>query len=105
MKPKMQIKNILVRGGLWYRLNLLRKTPEILRWLGSGCSGAAPYPIKLMVVRYYLTKYSIDNFVETGTYLGDTLGYIAETGVHCTSIELSEKLYEERASDLMAIET
>jgi len=36
----------------------------------------------------------MDHFVETGTYLGDTLDYIAESGVQCTSIELSQELYE-----------
>ena len=47
-----------------------------------------------MVVGSYLKKYSIGEFVETGTYLGDTLCYIAKKGVRCTSIELSRELYE-----------
>lgn len=47
-----------------------------------------------MVVGSYLKKYSIEDFVETGTYLGDTLGYVANKGVQCTSIELSRELYE-----------
>lgn len=34
-----------------------------------------------------------NRFIETGTYLGDTLGYIAQTGVNCISIELSDELY------------
>jgi hypothetical protein len=36
----------------------------------------------------------MDVFVETGTYLGDTLSYVANSGVQCTSIELSQELYE-----------
>jgi hypothetical protein len=35
----------------------------------------------------------LKQFVETGTYLGDTLEYIAREGVDCMSIELSEQLY------------
>jgi hypothetical protein len=94
MQIKNQIKNILIRSGLWYPLNLLRSTPEIISWLRSGCSGVAPHPIKMMVVGSYLKKFSIEDFVETGTYLGDTLCYIAKYGVRCTSIELSPALYQ-----------
>jgi len=48
----------------------------------------------MMVVGSYLRKFAIGDFVETGTYLGDTLEYIAKSGVFCTSIELSQELYE-----------
>ena len=68
--------------------------PRIIRWMTSGCSGAAPHPIKMMIVRSYLTKYSLQGFVETGTYLGDTLDYVSKSGANCTSIELSQDLYE-----------
>lgn len=94
MQVKNKIKEFLIRSSLWYPLNKLRSTPKILHWLRSGCNGAAPHPIKMMVVGSYLKKYSINNFVETGTYFGDTLGYIAKSGVRCTSIELSEALYQ-----------
>lgn len=94
MQVKSQIKQFLIRSGPWYPLSLLRNAPEILQWLRSGCSGVAPHPIKMMVVGSYLKQFSIDDFVETGTYLGDTLGNIARSGVRCTSIELSQELYE-----------
>lgn len=94
MQIKNKIKQFLIRSDLWYPLNKLRSIPEILHWLRSGCNGAAPHPIKMMVVGSYLKKYSIDNFVETGTYFGDTLGYIAKSGVQCTSIELSKEIYQ-----------
>ena len=94
MKIKNSIRQFLIRSGFWYPLNLLRGTPAILHWLISGCSGVAPHPLKMMVVGSYLKLFSIDDFVETGTYLGDTLGYIAKSGVRCTSVELSRELYE-----------
>ncbi len=53
----------------------------------------APHAIKMRVVRSYLRAYKLEQFVETGTYLGDTLEYIAREGVGCMSIELSEQLY------------
>lgn len=88
------LKKFLIKMGLWYPVNKLRSTPKTLHWLRSGCSGVASHPVKLMVVGSYLKKYSIDNFVETGTYFGDTVGYIAKSGVRCTSIELSKELYQ-----------
>lgn len=94
MKVKDQIKKLLIKLGPWYPLNLLRTTPEILYWLRSGCCGVAPHPIKMMAVGAYLKQFTIDDFVETGTYLGDTLDYISRSGVRCTSIELSQELYE-----------
>ena len=60
----------------------------------SGCSGAAPHLIKMLIVKFYLSKYSIKRFIETGTYLGDTLDYVSKSGANCTSIELSQDLYE-----------
>lgn len=91
MKP---IKKILLSLGLWYKFDKIRRRRAIQRWTKSGFSGAAPHPIKMEIVQSYLDRFRIDNFVETGTYLGDTLGFIARFHTQCTSIELSEDLYE-----------
>ena len=42
----------------------------------------------------YLKRFSMDEFVETGTNYGDTLDYISRRGVRCRSIELSRELYK-----------
>ncbi len=47
----------------------------------------------MKIVKAHLKKFGIANFVETGTYLGDTLESIAKTGAKCLSIELDTKLY------------
>lgn len=94
MQTKSQIRQFLIGSGLWYPLSLLRSIPAIFHWLRSGCKGLAPDPIKLMVIGSYLKRYSIDNFVETGTHVGKTLGYFAKKGIGCTSIELSQELYQ-----------
>lgn len=94
MQTRIPIRRFLIGSGIWYSLNLLRNIPAILQWLRSGCNGLAPHPIKLMIITSYLKRFSIDNFVETGTYLGDTLGYFAKKGIWCTSIELSKELYQ-----------
>jgi len=93
MQIKKSLKAVFIKLGLWYPLEFFWKLPAALAWVRSGCSGVAPHPLKMMVVKSYLKKYGIDQFVETGTYVGDTLGYIAGLGVNCTSIELSQELY------------
>jgi len=68
--------------------------PKTLYWLRSGCIGVAPSLLKMRMVRSYLREYHIDDFVETGTFLGDTLAYVAKSGAKCTSIELSNELFD-----------
>jgi len=92
LRAKIKIKQLLFNAGLWYPLNRLRRIPEILRWFRTGHSGAAPHPVKMLVVESYLKKFRLDYFLETGTYLGETLGYIARRGLQCISIELSPEL-------------
>ena len=93
MQAHIRIRQFLIGSGLWYPLNLLRSIPAIIRWLRSGCNGLAPHPVKLMVIESYLKRSSIHTFVETGTNLGDTLGYFSRKKIECTSIELSQELY------------
>jgi hypothetical protein len=90
---RRQLKRLLLRSGLYYPLNLAKAIPDIMHWLKSGCTGSAPHPIKMMVVMSYLKRFDSDRFVETGTSLGETLGYVSRTGVQCTSIELSKELH------------
>lgn len=90
---KDTIKEIFRRIGMYYPLYYLRQTPTIIRWMRGGCSVPAPHAIKMSVVRSYLKSYNLKQFIETGTYMGDTLGYIAREGVGCMSIELSAQLH------------
>ena len=91
---KDTIKKIFRRVGVYYPLYYLRQIPAIIRWMRGGCPSPAPHAIKMNVVRSYLRHYNLKQFVETGTFLGDTLEYMAREGVRCISIELSEKLHE-----------
>jgi hypothetical protein len=96
MSLKLQTKRFLFNSGIWYKLSLMRMVPSILSWLKSGCTANAPHPVKMMVIESYLDRFAVTNFVETGTYLGETLGYIAgKNGVKCISIELSPELHQQ----------
>ena len=52
--------------------------------------------MKRMVLSGYLRRFGLRQFIETGTYLGDTLAYIAhDKTVTCTSIELADDYYRD----------
>ena len=95
MTMKTLVTQCLRAAGIWHLVGILRRIPAILRWLRGGCRGAAPHAIKMVIVKSYLTGGSINTFIETGTYLGDTLDHLSrDKGIRCMSIELSAVLYE-----------
>jgi len=92
---KTIIKHKLSRLGLLPTLDLIRRLPEITRWIHAGCTGIAPPPVKRLVLAAYRKRYGLTRFIETGTHLGDTLAYIAQqNNVHATSIELNDAYYQ-----------
>lgn len=93
---KTTIKHGLARLGVFFPLDLVRRIPETIRWVSGGCSGAAPHPVKRLIIFSYLKKYGLKQFIETGTLHGDTLAYIARHGTISTmSIELSDTYFSE----------
>jgi hypothetical protein len=92
---KYKFKNTLSSIGLLPVIDFVRKIPSFIMWIYNGCSGIAPHPIKRIIIKSYLEKYKIKNFIETGTFLGDTLAYIAaDKTILCTSIELSDFYFD-----------
>jgi hypothetical protein len=94
MALKNLLKRVLGQLGLWHGASLVRQVPAILRWLRAGCTGAAPHAVKMMAVKAHILRFGLQEFVETGTYMGDTLAYVAATGIDCASIELSPQLHQ-----------
>lgn len=91
-----QIKHHLSSLGILPYMDSIRRIQEPRRWIAAGCSGVAPPPVKRKILMAYLHKYGIDQFIETGTYSGDTLAYIAHNkDIQCTSIELSDGYYQQ----------
>jgi hypothetical protein len=95
MNFKELTKNSLSKINLWYPIYFLAKIPNIVKWVMSGCVKDAPPPVKMKVVESYVKRFNVSQFIETGTYYGDTLGYISKSNLQCTSIELSEGLYRQ----------
>jgi len=63
------------------------------KWTKDGCIQPAPHIIKIHQILSAMKDHGLSNFIETGTYYGDTLEMVARTGVRCWSIELSTELF------------
>lgn len=74
---------------------------DVANWIRKGCPSPAPNIIKMNVVRSYVLSSGAKSFVETGTYLGSMVEFIAATGVQCHTIEISPPIYE-RAQKILA---
>lgn len=76
------------------RAAVVRRIPVILNWVKGGCSGPPPPIVKRLILTSYLRKFKLAEFIETGTFRGDTLAWIAQNeDIHCSSIELSADFY------------
>jgi hypothetical protein len=74
-----------------YRLKLTRER-EARQWR-EGRLGFTPHSRKQEVVRGYLGRYGIRNFVETGTYLGEMVQAVSGDVDQVLSIELDDWLF------------
>lgn len=66
---KTSIKHKLSRLGILPPLDLIRRLPEIGRWIQAGRTGIALPSIKRMVLSAYRKWYGLTPFIETDTYL------------------------------------
>ncbi|SRR6266404_3299312 len=71
---------------------------QIIRWNLSDKTMPPPQAIKQRIVKQYQSRYSLNVFVETGTYLGDMVDAMKSSFREIYSVELSQELYE-RARD------
>ena len=74
---KAKLKQLMLNLGIYYPLLDLRSLPVVAKWIIVGCHSPAPHTVKMRVVRAYLKQYRLNQFIETGTFLGETLEYIA----------------------------
>jgi len=72
-----------------------RRIPRIAGWIRNGCSGPPPPVVKRLIISSYLRKYNLLDFIETGTFRGDTLSWVAnDPKIACQSIEVNDELYQ-----------
>ena len=85
---------LAARPGAWLRR--LRASAQIFRWVQAGMPVPPVPAAKRRLLARFQRQYGLTTFVETGTFKGDTLAAMADLGLNCVSIELSD-LYFERA--------
>ena len=91
----------LQRHGLlpFVRRMLALARRDVSRWVTAGCPSPAPTVVKTAIIKSYLNMYSLQRFIETGTFMGTTIDEVARGGIHGESIELNVR-YLERAKEV-----
>lgn len=88
IKISKSIKNKLV-NTLFHN-----KIINEIKWRANNKPIPAPHFIKQRIIRSYANKFSIKIFIETGTYLGDTVMSMRNKFDEIYSIELDKILFE-----------
>ena len=94
-KLKQFIIIILKYKKLFYNkpFNFIRTGKEIRRWVKKGRVKSPPQPYRRKIIKLYAKRFSINIFIETGTYLGDTVKAVKKNFKEIYSIELNKMLY------------
>lgn len=66
---------------------------RLVIWHSTGKPLPPPKPVKTSTILEYAKKYKIKNFIETGTYLGETIELTKKYFNQIYSVELSKDLY------------
>ena len=68
---------------------------QVVEWAVVNETPTPPIILKKLSLIHCIKRNGYTNFVETGTYLGDTANVMAANGCRVFTIELSQKLYEQ----------
>ena len=74
-------------------INFIRTGKEIRIWAKKGRSKSPPQPYKHKIIKLYAKRFSINIFIETGTYLCRTVESVKNKFEEIYSIELNKGLY------------
>lgn len=89
-------KQALKQSRIYPLLRFLKSWLELLLWVFRGKQGILPPALlKRRIIKEYAKKFSPQVFVETGTYLGDTIWSMKNLFSEIHSIELGEGLAQE----------
>lgn len=89
-------KQLLKQSKIYPSLRLIKSWLELFLWVFKNKQSVSPPAlIKRKVLKAYARKFSSQVFVETGTYLGDTVEAMKNLFSEIHSIELGEGLAEE----------
>ena len=88
------IKNALKRSFLYQVIKFRRNRKALRDWERRGRPLPPPSVIKEKVIKEYARKFQARIFIESGTYLGDTVEAMKDSFDRLFSIELDPALYE-----------
>jgi len=67
---------------------------KIILWQLTGRAIPPPHVVKQNIIKYYATKFRLQNFIETGTYMGEMIDAVPNTFPKILSIEFDPALAE-----------
>jgi hypothetical protein len=87
------VKRKLKDSYIFDTYSKIRSIKHYWDWIRSGRPVPPPHTVKRMTVLEYASKFNIEIFVETGTYLGDMVYAVRNSFKEIYSIELDLYLY------------
>ncbi|MDH4129337.1 MAG: hypothetical protein OEV44_11310 [Spirochaetota bacterium] len=91
-----KIKKLIRQSLFYYKLFFyLQNKLDLLKWYFNKKQIAPPHIIKFKIVKEFAIKYSLTEFIETGTYLGNMIFSAKDLFKKIISIEIDKTLYLE----------
>lgn len=98
---KQILKKVVENMPLYYRYYnytcAKRQKKELLLWENNGKPMPPPHLVKQKILKYYVNKFDLKIFIETGTCYGDMIEAMKNEFESFYSIELSELFYRKSA--------
>jgi hypothetical protein len=88
------IKTALKHTPVYSAYRLIRANRIKREWVRGGKPVPPPSVLKQEIIRSYAKKFQLPVFIETGTYMGETVAALAKDFEEIHSIELQEDLYQ-----------
>lgn len=86
------IQKAIRRSFIYEVIKPLWWQKELLDWRRRGKRGPLPRVLKQSIIKGYAQKFSVEVFIETGTYLGDMIEAVLDTFSRIISIEIDPSL-------------
>ncbi|MGA2227042.1 MAG: hypothetical protein ABSH41_21615 [Syntrophobacteraceae bacterium] len=90
---KKKIPAVIFNSHLYFAYLFFEDFIKTKIWMINGEPVPPPSCIKRKIIKQYQQKYSYEVFIETGTYLGDTVYSLKDCFKTIYSIELAHDLY------------
>lgn len=94
--PPLVLQTLRLRHAFSRRVPRCRETDALFL--------IPPHAVKVAALRRYARQHGLKNFIETGTYLGDTTAALAPMFSHCVTIEIAPALHERACARLKRFE-